>query len=198
MLQYEYARSALQTGMQLEQKLGVNPYKFGMIGSTDAHTSLATTREENFFGKAAHLEPEADRWEHVIIGSLAGDPSLSSYSYESIGAGLAAVWARDNTREGIFNAMIKKETYATTGTRIVVRFFGGWDYEQDEVYRPEVISIGYRKGVPMGSDLAAKPAAANGRSACTMWLCPMVGPLTPTAGAGPRLATPSMLPTQVI
>ncbi len=158
MLKYEYARSALQIGMQLEEKLGVNPYKFGMIGSTDAHTSLATTREENFFGKAAHLEPEADRWEHVIIASLAGDPNLSSYSYESIGAGLAAVWARENTREGIFNAMIRKETYATTGTRIVVRLFGGWEYEQDEVYRPDVISIGYRKGVPMGGDLAEKPA----------------------------------------
>jgi len=158
MLQYEYARSALQIGMQLEEKLGVNPYKFGMIGSTDAHTSLATTREENFFGKASHLEPAADRWEHVIIGSLAGDPKLSSYSYESIGAGLAAVWARKNTREGLFDAMQKKETYATTGTRIIVRFFGGWDYAADEVFRPDAVSIGYRKGVPMGGDLASKPA----------------------------------------
>jgi len=158
MLKYEYARSALQIGMQLEQKLGVNPYKFGMIGSTDAHTSLATTREENFFGKAPHLEPAADRWEHVIIASLAGDPKLSSYSYESIGAGLAAVWARENTREALFDAMQKKETYATTGTRIIVRFFGGWDYGADEVFRPDAVSIGYRKGVPMGGDLREKPA----------------------------------------
>jgi hypothetical protein len=141
MLQYEYARSALQIGMQLEQEFGTNPYKFGMIGSTDAHNSLATTREENFFGKASHLEPERDRWEHVIIGSLAGNPKLSSYSYESIGAGLAAVWARENTREGLFNAMQKKETYATTGTRIVVRFFGGWDYGEEEVYLPDAVSI---------------------------------------------------------
>ena len=158
MLQYEYARSALQIGMQLEDKFGVNPYKFGMVGSTDAHTSLATTREENFFGKASHLEPEAKRWKHTIIASLAGDPNLSSYSYESIGAGLAAVWARENTREGLFNAMQKKEVYATTGTRILVRFFGGWDYEHDEVFRPDVVSIGYRKGVPMGGDLTAQPA----------------------------------------
>jgi len=158
MLQYEYARSALQIGMQLEQEFGTNPYKFGMIGSTDAHTSLATTREENFYGKAAHLEPEKDRWEHVIIGSLAGNPELSSYSYESIGAGLAAVWARENTREGIFDAMQKKEAYATTGTRIVVRLFGGWDYAEDEVYRPDAVSIGYRKGVPMGGDLEGKPS----------------------------------------
>ena len=158
MLQYEYARSALQIGMQLEKKLGVNPYKFGMVGSTDAHTSLATTREENFFGKAPHLEPKADRWKHTIIASLAGDPNLSSYSYESIGAGLAAIWARENSREGIFEGMQKKETYATTGTRILVRFFGGWDYDQDDVFRPDVISIGYRKGVPMGGDLTEKPA----------------------------------------
>jgi hypothetical protein len=158
MLPYEYARSALQIGMQLEEKVGVNPYKFGMIGSTDAHNSLATSREENFFGKASHLEPAPDRWEHVIIGSLAGDPELSSYSYESIGAGLAAVWARENTREGLFNAMLKKETYATTGTRIVVRLFGGWDYGADEVFRPDAVSIGYRKGVPMGGNLPVRPA----------------------------------------
>jgi hypothetical protein len=161
MLKYEYARSALQVGMQLEEKLGVNPYKFGMIGSTDAHTSLATTREENFFGKAAHLEPEANRWEHTIIASLSGNPALSSYSYESIGAGLAAVWARENTREGIFNGMQKKETYATTGTRIIVRFFGGWDYGADDVYQPDAVAIGYRKGVPMGGDLSERPAGGN-------------------------------------
>jgi hypothetical protein len=161
MLKYEYARSALQVGMQLEEKLGVNPYKFGMVGSTDAHTSLATTREENFFGKAAHLEPEANRWEHTIIASLSGNPELSSYSYESLAGGLAAVWARENTREGLFNGMQKKETYATTGTRIVVRFFGGWDYGADEVYRPDAVAIGYRKGVPMGGDLPTRPAGSK-------------------------------------
>jgi hypothetical protein len=158
MLQYEYARSALQIGMQLEDKFGVNPYKFGMVGSTDAHTSLATTREENFYGKASHLEPEPDRWKHTIIASLAGDPNLSSYSYESLSSGLAAIWARENSREGLFDAMQKKETYATTGTRILGRFFGGWDYDQNEVFRPDAVSIGYRKGVPMGGDLTGKPA----------------------------------------
>ena len=157
MLKHEYARSALQIGMQLEEKFGTNPYKFGMIGSTDAHTSLATTREENFYGKAAHLEPEAKRWKHPIIRSLAGDEKLTSYSYESLGSGLAGVWARENTREGIFNAMQKKEVYATTGTRITVRLFGGWDYEPDEVFRPDAVSIGYRKGVPMGGYIKLKP-----------------------------------------
>ena len=158
MLQYEYARSALQIGMQLEQKLGVNPFKFGMIGSTDAHTSMAATREENFYGKLPSAEPSADRYEHYVIKALSGDDALSTYESESLASGLAAVWARENTREGLFDAMQKKETYATTGTRITVRFFGGWDYGKDEVYRPDAVSIGYRKGVPMGGDLAEKPA----------------------------------------
>lgn len=152
MLPYEYAREALKIGMQLEAKFGTNPYKFGMIGSTDAHTSLASTREENFFGKVAYLEPSKDRWDHVIIGSLAGDSSLSSYSYESIGAGLAAVWSKENTRESIFDAMVRKETYATTGTRIIVRFFGGWEFTETDLGE-SLVDNGYAKGVPMGGDL---------------------------------------------
>jgi hypothetical protein len=158
MLQYEYARSALQVGLQQEQKLGVNPYKFGVVGSTDAHTSLATTREENTWSKTPTMEPSPDRWKHVVIGSVSGNEALTTYSYETLASGLAAVWARENTREGLFEAMQKKETYATTGTRIIVRFFGGWKYGKDEVFRPDAVSIGYRKGVPMGGDLKEKPA----------------------------------------
>jgi hypothetical protein len=123
MLQYEYGRTALQVGMQQEQKLGANPYKFGMIGSTDAHTSLATTREENNWSKTPTMEPSPDRWEHVVIASLSGDDSLTTYSYDTLASGLAGVWARENTREALFEAMQKKETYATTGTRITVRLF---------------------------------------------------------------------------
>ena len=158
MYQYEYARTAFQVGLQQEAKLGFNPYKFGMIGSTDAHTSLATTREENNWSKTPTMEPAADRWEHVVIGSVGGDEKLTTYSYETLASGLAGVWARENTREGLFNAMQKKETYATTGTRILLRFFGGWDYGKDEVFRPDAAKIGYRKGVPMGGDLPKKPA----------------------------------------
>ena len=158
MLPYEYARSALQIGLQLEQELGVNPFKFGMIGSTDAHTSLAATREENFWGKLPTAEPSADRYEHYVIKALSGDDALSTYESESLASGLAAVWARENTREALFDAMQKKETYATTGTRITVRFFGGWDYGEDEVFRPDAVSIGYRKGVPMGGDLPERHA----------------------------------------
>lgn len=157
MLPYEYGRSALQVGLQLKEKLGVNPYKFGMIGSTDAHTSLATSREENNWSKTPTMEPSADRWEHVVIASVGGDESLNTYSYETLASGLAAVWARENTREALFNAMQKKETYATTGTRITVRFFGGWEYSENDVYHPQAVSIGYDNGVPMGGDLPKKP-----------------------------------------
>ena len=157
MLQYEYARTALQLGLQQEATLGVNPYKFGMIGSTDAHTSLATTRDENNWSKTPTMEPSPDRWEHVVIASVAGDEALTTYSYETLASGLAGVWARENTREALFEAMQKKETYATTGTRITVRFFGGWDYGENDVFRPDAVAIGYRKGVPMGGDLAEAP-----------------------------------------
>jgi hypothetical protein len=161
MLQYEYARSALQVGLQLEQEIGVNPFKFGMIGSTDAHTSLAATRDENYWGKFAGTEPSAERYEHYVIQALSGDDRLSTFAWEEVASGLAAVWARENTRAGIFEAMQKKETYATTGTRITVRFFGGWEYAEDDVYKPDAVSIGYDKGVPMGGDLPARPSGRN-------------------------------------
>jgi hypothetical protein len=161
MLPYEYARSALQIGLQQEAELGVNPFKFGMVGSTDAHTSLAATREENYWGKFAATEPSADRYKHYVIKALSGDESLSTFAWEEVSSGLAAVWARENTREGLFDGMQKKETYATTGTRITVRFFGGWDYGFEEVFRPDAVEIGYNKGVPMGGDLEP----ANGASA---------------------------------
>jgi hypothetical protein len=157
MLQYEYARTALQVGLEQKKKLGVNPFKFGMIGSTDAHTSLASTRDENYWGKFAGTEPAPDRYKHYVLKAASGDESLSTFAWEEVASGLAGVWARENTREALFNAMQKKETYATTGTRITVRFFGGWDYGKDEVYRPNAVSIGYNKGVPMGGDLPRKP-----------------------------------------
>ena len=153
MLPYEYARSALQIGLQQEQKIGANPYKFGMIGATDSHTGLAATRDENYWGKFAGTEPAADRYEHYVIKAFSGDDSLSTFAWEEVSSGLAGVWARENTREALFDAMQKKEVYATTGTRITVRFFGGWEYGQDDVYKPDAVAIGYRKGVPMGGDL---------------------------------------------
>ncbi len=153
MLQYEYARSALGVGMQIERRVGTNPYKFGMIGATDSHTGLATAEEENFFGKHSGAEPSPDRWKHPM--AKIGD--LSYESYDMVASGLAAVWAKENTRQAIFDAMMRKETYATTGPRMGVRFFGGWDFDAEDAASRLPASIGYAKGVPMGGDLTEAP-----------------------------------------
>jgi len=154
MLQYEYARSALQLGLELEERLGVNPYKFGLIGSTDSHTALATAEEENFFGKHSGAEPSPERWKHPM--AQVGDRKYEGWSMVS--SGWAAVWAKENTREALFDAMMRKETYATTGSRILVRFFGGWDFTQADAQSRLPAEAGYTKGVPMGGDLRAAPA----------------------------------------
>ncbi len=156
MLQWEYARSALKTGLQLERKLGINPFKFGMVGSTDSHTSLSTAEEENFFGKHSGVEPGPHRWEHVVIA--APDPKLNVMGWQQAASGYAAVWATENTREAVFDAMKRKETYATTGTRMTVRFFGGWDFTAQDTATRLPASTGYAKGVPMGGDLRKAPA----------------------------------------
>jgi hypothetical protein len=153
MLQYEYGRSALGVGLELEKKLGVNPYKFGFIGSTDSHTGLATAQEDNFFGKHSGAEPNADRVEHPM--AKVGDAEYTGWSM--VASGLAAVWARENTREAIFDAMMNKETYATTGSRMLVRFFGGWEFTAEDAQNRLPADIGYTKGVPMGGDLTSGP-----------------------------------------
>jgi hypothetical protein len=149
MLQYEYARSALAIGLELEQKTGVNPYKFGMIGSTDSHTGLATAAEENFFGKHSGAEPSAERWAHPM--AKLGNAEYTGWGM--VASGYAAVWATENTREALFDAMQRKETYATTGPRMLVRFFGGWDFEESDAMTRVPAEAGYAKGVPMGGDL---------------------------------------------
>jgi hypothetical protein len=155
MLEHEYARSALKLGLRLGAELGANPYKFGLIGASDTHTALSTTREENFFGKYKSTEPSADRHNGEVIPST--DPSLRVLTSQESASGLCAVWARENTRREIFDAMKRKEVYATTGTRIRVRLFAGWDFAPDEVSRPDFVSQGYRRGVPMGGDLREAP-----------------------------------------
>jgi len=154
MLQYEYGRSALGVGLQLEQKLGQNPYKVGFIGSTDSHTGLATAQEDNFFGKHAGAEPNAKRVEHPM--AKVGDAEYTGWSMTA--SGLAAVWARENTRGALFDAMMNKETYGTTGSRMLVRFFGGWDFAAEDAQNRLPADIGYTKGVPMGGDLSKGPA----------------------------------------
>ena len=133
-----YARSALQTGLDIEANVGVNPYKFGMIGSTDAHTGIASVDEDNFWGKLGGAEPSRFR------------PARQA-NWAS--AGYAAVWATENTREAIFSALKRREVYATTGPRITLRFFAGWDFSDGDALRPDIAVIGYGRGVPMGADL---------------------------------------------
>jgi len=172
MLQHEYARRALQIGLQLQRELGVNPYKFGMIGSTDSHTGLATAAEENFFGKHSGVEPSPERWKHP----MAEAPSGKKYeSWSMVASGLAAVWAKENTRESIFDAMMRKETYATTGCRMWVRFFGGWEFEPEDAMHRLPADIGYMKGVPMGADL---PPAPKGKTAPTFLVAALKDPLS--------------------
>ena len=160
MLATEYVREALKNGLRLEKELGANPFKFGMIGSTDAHTGLSTADESNNFGKAHIAEPSALRAEHPLIKSMV-DPKLSIMVSETSAAGLAGVWARENTREALFDAMERKEVYASTGTRLTVRVFAGWDFMPEEVDRPDFAPQGYKRGVPMGGDLADAPAGKS-------------------------------------
>ena len=150
MLQYEYARSALKLGLKVEQDLGVNPFKFGLIGSTDAHTSLSAVKESNYWGKMSAFEPNKTRASFKRKGAVY---NLSGEEFGS--SGYAAVWATNNTRDSIFDAMKRRETYATTGPRMTVRFFGGWNFENNEVNYPDYAARGYAKGVPMGGDLIA-------------------------------------------
>ena len=155
MLPFEYARSALKLGLELGDKLGANPYKFGLSAASDTHTGLSTTREDNYFGKYMHTEPSADRHNDEVIP--ADDPALRIFTSQESAAGLTAVWARENTRGDIFDSMRRKEVYGTTGTRIRVRVFAGWDFAPDDVSTNDFAAKGYGQGVPMGGDLTNAP-----------------------------------------
>ncbi len=157
MLAGEYAREALKRGLSIESRLGTNPYKFGMIGATDSHTSLATAEEDNFFGKHTGYEPTPGRMTHPFMENENG----KIMGWQMVASGLAAVWATENTREAIFDAMQRKEVYGTTGPRMSVRLFGGWDFTEQDLNSRIPANVGYAKGVPMGGDLRAKPEGAT-------------------------------------
>ncbi|MEK1944734.1 MAG: DUF3604 domain-containing protein [Ensifer adhaerens] len=170
MLQFEYARSSLKNGLKLEKELGVNPYKYGLIGSTDSHTSLAAVEENNFFGKLPAAEPSAGRAIHPI--AKFGDKEVMGW--EVVSSGYAAVWAMENTREAIFDAMKRKEVYATTGPRMLVRLFGGWEFAEADAKTRSPAAVGYAKGVPMGGDLPPAPA---GKKAPTFLVAALKDPI---------------------
>jgi hypothetical protein len=157
MLEYEYARAALRNGLKLEKELGVNPYKFGMIGSTDSHTALATADEDNFWGKTSASEPSPTRATHPFIKT---DKAVIM-GWEQTASGYAGIWATENTREALFDAMQRKEVYATTGPRMIVRFFGGWDFQPGDANNRHPAVVGYSKGVPMGGDLSNAPTGKS-------------------------------------
>jgi hypothetical protein len=155
MLEFEYARAALKNGLALEARLGANPYKFGLVGSSDAHTGLTAMEEDNFFGKTTPQEPSPERMHATFMNNPKTGVKILDWEVSS--SGYAAVWATENTREALWDAMQRRETYATTGTRMVVRLFGGWDFEPADANDRMPARVGYTKGVPMGGDLTAAP-----------------------------------------
>jgi hypothetical protein len=144
----DYIRPALKRGLAIEQKVGVNPYKFGLIGSTDAHSGLSSSEENNFWGKmATDSTPETKARPGMKVEDRDG--------WNMSASGVAAVWAAENTREAIYAAFKRKEVYATTGPRMRVQMFAGWSFPDGAVEADDFAAIGYSNGVPMGSDLAA-------------------------------------------
>jgi hypothetical protein len=156
MLAGEYARAALKQGFGIEARTGTNPYRFGFSGATDSHTSLSTADEDNYFGKATNAEPSPTRVDHPFakteIGEFAG--------WQLVASGYTGVWATENTREALWDAMVRRETYATTGPRMMVRFFGGWAFDDNDLRSRTPAFRGYEKGVPMGADLRPAPTGA--------------------------------------
>jgi Protein of unknown function (DUF3604) len=145
----DYARSALLTGLSIERGVGVNPYKFGMIGASDSHTGLVSVEESNFFGKGVF---------DALPDERLGNTRPNFQAWEMSASGLAGVWAAENSRGAIADAFRRREVYATSGPRIVLRFFGGFAFAADDAAAADLVAVGYAKGVPMGADLAAAPA----------------------------------------
>ena len=142
-----YARTALMEGLQIEQSVGVNPYKFGFVGSTDSHTGLTSVVESNYHGKLTNQMLPGDRIDEKTVFP----------AWELSASGLAAVWATENTRQAIFDAFKRKEVYATTGPRIKLRFFGGFDFRKKDADARDIADVGYKRGVPMGGDITNAP-----------------------------------------
>ncbi len=148
----DYVRGALKTGLELEKQIGVNPYKLGMIGSTDSHSGLPSAEEDNFMGKFAY-DSVPEMKDYKVAGVVSG--------WDMSASGLAAIWAGENTREEIFAALKRREVYGTTGPRIAVRFFGGFGFTPEDVAADDLAAVGYSKGVPMGGDLTAATTAPS-------------------------------------
>lgn len=145
----DFARAALGRGLEFEAKVGVNPYKFGMIGSTDSHTGMSSAEEDNFHGKTAFDSIPENRFNEFI--------GIKGFGADMSASGMAGVWAPVNERGALFEAFQRREVYASTGPRIRLRFFGGWDFEDGAAGDKNLAQIGYANGVPMGGDLTKAP-----------------------------------------
>jgi hypothetical protein len=154
-------RSALKTGLEIDKKIGINPFKFGVIGSTDAHTSIASAEEGNFWGKVATDSIPRNKRRNDDDGYADGKQGFNGWNMSA--SGLAAVWSKENTRAEIIAAMKRRETYATTGPRIQVRLFGGWDFNEADVDSMDFAERGYAGGVPMGGELSDAPQDSSPR-----------------------------------
>lgn len=167
-----YLRSGLLRGLEWQESIGENPFKFGFVGGSDTHTGLAALEEDNYGAKFANYEPAPERAEKMIQASLV--TKSTRYVWHSLAAGYTAIWARENTREELWNALNRRETYATSGTRMKIRFFGGWQFESADAQMRNLARTGYSKGVPMGSDL---PSRATEDGAPTFLIAAMKDPI---------------------
>ena len=156
-----YARDALRAGLEIEREIAANPYLFGFIGASDGHNAAGSVEEDQHFGHAGEIDGTP-----AARGSLPdGRPGQSQFPFEietiEWGAsGLTGVWAEENTRASIYAAFRRKETFATSGPRIRVRFFAGYDYPDDLPNQHHAAERAYAGGVPMGGELAAQPGNA--------------------------------------
>ena len=149
-VQGSYVREALINGVRLREEKGFNPFQFGLVGATDFHSGISALEESN-----------STTTPGLALSSSSTASSRSVLStpreYRSV-SGLTAVWAKENTRESIFTSLRRREVYATTGSRIRVRFFGGWDYEADLANQSDRDAMGYAGGVPMGQTITGRPS----------------------------------------
>ena len=173
-------RDAYGRGLVIEERAGANPYKMGVIGASDYHSALSEEGEDAVYGSKAFNGVAADfdvPRSHVESMFGPGEPEIPAGGTATGSGGLAGVWAESNTREAIYDALRRKETYATSGTRLRIRFFGGWDYADDLSEQSDWVPVAYAGGVPMGGDL---PASRGTRSAA----------VRPARREGPRRRQP--------
>ena len=154
-----YLRDALRVGMEFSHSEGFNPFKYGVIGSSDSHNANSPSDENNYSGKLPLLDGSAGLRTNEALLLPEGINPVTRWS----SGGLAGVWAQENTRESLFDALQRKETFATSGPRISVRFFAGWDFSDDSLRRSDVLQQAYATGVPMGGELSSNDVGLRPR-----------------------------------